>query len=36
MHLSQPGKQLDGDYITTSLADPLLIDWAQKVTSGSP
>jgi HAD superfamily hydrolase (TIGR01509 family) len=33
---SQPGKQLDGDYITTSLADPLLIDWAQKVTSGSP
>jgi HAD superfamily hydrolase (TIGR01509 family) len=30
---SQPGKQLDGDYITSTLADPVLTDWAQKVTN---
>ena len=27
---SQPGKRLDGDYITSTLADPLLTSWAQK------
>lgn len=29
---SQPGKQLDGDYVTDSLTDPALIAWAQTVT----
>jgi beta-phosphoglucomutase-like phosphatase (HAD superfamily) len=29
---SQPGKQLDGDYVTTTLDDPVLIEWAQAVT----
>lgn len=29
---SQPGKRLDGDYITPTLADPVLTDWAQNVT----
>jgi beta-phosphoglucomutase-like phosphatase (HAD superfamily) len=28
---SQPGKQLDGDYITTTLDDAALIEWAQTV-----
>lgn len=28
---SQPGKRLDGDYITTTLLDPLLTGWAQSV-----
>lgn len=32
---SQPGKRLDGDYITSTLADPVLTAWAQKVTNGS-
>ena len=32
---SQPGKQLDGDYVTSTLADPLLTAWAQRVT-GEP
>ena len=31
---SQPGKHLDGDYVTTSLADTRLTEWAQKVTRG--
>lgn len=31
---SQPGKRLDGDYVTTTLLDPLLTDWAQNVTAG--
>jgi beta-phosphoglucomutase-like phosphatase (HAD superfamily) len=30
---SQPGKQLDGDYVTSTLADPLLTAWAQRVTA---
>ena len=30
---SQPGKQLDGDYVATSLADPRIVQWAQRVTS---
>jgi beta-phosphoglucomutase-like phosphatase (HAD superfamily) len=29
---SQPGTRLDGDYITPTLADPTLTDWAQNVT----
>lgn len=29
---SQPGTRLDGDYITPTLADPALTDWAQNVT----
>jgi HAD superfamily hydrolase (TIGR01509 family) len=29
---SQPGKQLDGDYVTTTLADPHITDWAKQVT----
>jgi HAD superfamily hydrolase (TIGR01509 family) len=29
---SQPGKQLDGDYVTDALDDPALIAWAQAVT----
>ena len=28
---SQPGKQLDGDYITDTLGDPVLVEWAQTV-----
>lgn len=28
---SQPGKQLDGDYITNALDDPALIEWARTV-----
>lgn len=28
---SQPGKRLDGDYITDSLTDAVLIDWARNV-----
>lgn len=28
---SQPGKQLDGDYITNTLDDDMLIEWAQTV-----
>ena len=31
---SQPGKELDGDYVTTSLADPALVEWARTVTRG--
>lgn len=27
---SQPGKQLDGDYITTTLDDDVLTTWAQQ------
>ena len=30
---SQPGKHLDGDYLATTLADPLLTEWAHKVTA---
>jgi len=33
---SQPGKRLGGDYITSTLADPALTDWAHKVTAYSP
>jgi len=29
---SQPGKRLDGDYVTTTLADPTLTDWARNIT----
>ena len=29
---SQAGTRLDGDYITPTLADPALTDWAQNVT----
>ncbi|BBY64213.1 HAD family hydrolase [Mycolicibacterium helvum] len=29
---SQPGKQLDGDYVTAALNDPALVAWAQGVT----
>jgi beta-phosphoglucomutase-like phosphatase (HAD superfamily) len=29
---SQPGTRLDGDYITPTLTDPALTDWAQNVT----
>lgn len=29
---SQPGKDLDGDYVCASLADPAVIDWARTVT----
>jgi hypothetical protein len=29
---SQPGKRLDGGYITPTLADPVLTDWTQNVT----
>lgn len=29
---SQRGKRLDGDYVATSLLDPLFTDWAQTVT----
>lgn len=32
---SQPGKRLDGDYITPTLVDPLLTEWAQDVTAVS-
>lgn len=28
---SQPGKKLDGDYVTTSLADAAVTEWAQSV-----
>jgi hypothetical protein len=28
---SQPGKDLDGDYITTTLGDAVLINWAPTV-----
>lgn len=28
---SQPGKNLSGDLVTTSLADPLLVAWATNV-----
>lgn len=28
---SQPGKQLDGDYVTTTLADPVIAQWAWAV-----
>ena len=31
---SQPGKQLDGDHNTTSLADPALQEWAAAVQQG--
>lgn len=30
---SQPGKSLDGDDIASTLADPVLTDWAQQVIS---
>lgn len=30
---SQPGKSLDGHDIASTLADPVLTDWAQKLTS---
>lgn len=30
---SQPGKHLDGDYVTSTLVDPLLAEWAQTVTA---
>jgi beta-phosphoglucomutase-like phosphatase (HAD superfamily) len=29
---SQPGKALDGDYVTASLRDPVLTEWAQALT----
>lgn len=29
---SQPGKVLDGDYVTASLGDPVLAEWAQTLT----
>jgi HAD superfamily hydrolase (TIGR01509 family) len=32
---SQPGKQLDGDYVTTSLNDPCVTEWARNVTCRS-
>ncbi len=32
---SQPGKQLDGDYVTGALDDPVLIAWAQALTHAS-
>jgi HAD superfamily hydrolase (TIGR01509 family) len=32
---SQAGKNLDGDYVTTTLADPALTDWARQVTTGT-
>ena len=28
---SQPGKELDGDYVTTTLADPVIQEWARTV-----
>jgi len=28
---SQPGKQLEGDYVTTTLDDVALIEWARTV-----
>ena len=31
---SQPGKDLDGDYVTDTLDDPALIVWAQTVSAG--
>lgn len=31
---SQPDSQLDGDYVTATLADPVLIEWARTVRSG--
>jgi HAD superfamily hydrolase (TIGR01509 family) len=33
---SQPRKRLDGDYITTTLLDPLLRNWANKVARRPP
>ena len=32
---SQPGKRLEGDYITPTLADPVLTNWAQAVIARS-
>lgn len=33
---SQPGKQLDGDFVTTTLADPEIVRWARDLSRKHP